>query len=111
MVFVKLQPYRQLSLKRHSYVISQVEPQVFGPCKVLQKIGTVAYQLELPVHAKIHNTFHVSQLKKHIDDKPAVPDLPVALSSHEHIILEPKSIVDTRKLQKGQRVLTQVLVK
>lgn len=35
----------------------------------------------------------------------------MALSSHGHIVLESEAIVDSRKLQKGPRVLTQVLVK
>nr|GFB27462.1 putative reverse transcriptase domain-containing protein [Tanacetum cinerariifolium] len=53
----------------------KLNPRYVGPFKVLEEIGKVAYKLELPEELSIvHNTFHVSNLKKCHADKPlAVP--------------------------------------
>ena len=46
-VFLRLQPYKQMSLKK-SKKDNKLSPNYYGPYKVLQKIGTMAYKLELP---------------------------------------------------------------
>ncbi|GJS46814.1 putative reverse transcriptase domain-containing protein [Tanacetum coccineum] len=53
----------------------KLNPRYVGPFKVLGKVGEVAYKLELPEElSRVHNTFHVSNLKKGYADEPlAVP--------------------------------------
>ena len=47
----------------------KLSPQYVGPCKVLQSVGKVVYELQLPSElASIHPVFDVSMLKKCIVD-------------------------------------------
>ena len=40
-------------------------PIYIGPFPVMARVGTVAYQLELPPElSEVHNVFHVSQLRR-----------------------------------------------
>ncbi|GKG36186.1 hypothetical protein Tco_0443864, partial [Tanacetum coccineum] len=53
----------------------KLNPRYVGPFKVLEKVGEVSYKLELLEElSRVHNTFHVSNLKKCYADEPlAVP--------------------------------------
>jgi len=62
MVFLRLQPYPQKSLKIKGP--KKLAPKFYGPYKVLQFIGPTSYKLQLPDSSKIHPVFHVSYLKK-----------------------------------------------
>lgn len=59
-------------MKGHSY--HKLNLKYFGPFPILKRVDYVAYQLQLPPSTKIHFTFYVSQLKKHISNAPAVSD-------------------------------------
>ncbi|GJZ17131.1 putative reverse transcriptase domain-containing protein [Tanacetum coccineum] len=53
----------------------KLNPRYVGPFKVLEKVKAIAYKFELPQELRrVHNTFHVSNLKKCYADEPlAVP--------------------------------------
>ena len=61
---MKLQPYRQNSLADRQY--RKLSARYFGPYRIEDRIGAVAYKLVLPTGYQIHPIFHVSQLKKRI---------------------------------------------
>jgi hypothetical protein len=67
-VYLKLRPYRQRSLTLTSY--NKLSKRYFGPYKILQKIGPIAYKLDLPSNSKLHPVFHCSLLKLHQGDIP-----------------------------------------
>ncbi|GJV60695.1 putative reverse transcriptase domain-containing protein [Tanacetum coccineum] len=54
----------------------KLNPRYVGPFRVLEKVGSVAYKLELPQElSRVHNTFHVSNIKKCYSDEPLVVPL------------------------------------
>ncbi|GJY08271.1 putative reverse transcriptase domain-containing protein [Tanacetum coccineum] len=67
-----------------------------GPFKVLEKVGAIAYKLELPQElSRVHNTFHVSNLKKCYADEPlAVPLDGLHFDDKLHFVEEPVEIMD-----------------
>ncbi|GKF72801.1 hypothetical protein Tco_0208915 [Tanacetum coccineum] len=49
----------------------KLNPKYVEPFKVLEKVGEVSYKLKLPEElTRVHNTFHVSNLKKCHTDEP-----------------------------------------
>ncbi|GJV03588.1 putative reverse transcriptase domain-containing protein [Tanacetum coccineum] len=74
----------------------KLNPRYVGPFKVLEKVGSVAYKLELPQElSRVHNTFHVSNLKKCYFDEPlAVPLEGLHVDDKLRFVEEPVEIMD-----------------
>ena len=94
MVYVKLRPYRQPSLARK--VNEKLAPRFYGPFKILEKIGPIAYKLELPATTRIHLVFHVSLLKKATGSQLVSPSIPSSLTIDMEQLVQPVSILAAR---------------
>ncbi|GKC77658.1 hypothetical protein Tco_1128432 [Tanacetum coccineum] len=74
----------------------KLNPRYIGPFKILAKVRTVAYRLELPEQlSRVHNKFHVSNLKKCLSDESLVIPLDeIHVDDNLHFIEEPVEIMD-----------------
>ncbi|GJV00333.1 putative reverse transcriptase domain-containing protein [Tanacetum coccineum] len=90
----------------------KLNPRYVGPFKVIERVGEVAYKLELPEElSRVHNTFHVSNLKKcHADEPLAVPLDGLNLDDKLHFVEEPVEIVDreVKRLKRSRIPLVKV---
>nr|GFA10994.1 putative reverse transcriptase domain-containing protein [Tanacetum cinerariifolium] len=90
----------------------KLNPRYVGPFKVLERIREVAYKLDLPEElSRVHNTFHVYNLKKsHADEPLAVPLDGLHLDDKFHFVEKPLEIVDheLKRLKRSRIPLVKV---
>jgi len=103
LVFVKLHPYRQVSLAFRNN--AKIASKYYGPYSMVDKIGTVAYKVQLPANPLIHNVFHVSQLKKLVGAATASDHCPII--DEEAAIKEPEAILDRMTVKRGNQAVTK----
>ncbi|GKC52806.1 hypothetical protein Tco_1075551, partial [Tanacetum coccineum] len=74
----------------------KLNPRYIGPFKILERIGSVAYKLELPEElSNIHSTFYISNIKKCLSDESLViPMKELRLDDKLNFIEEPVEIMD-----------------
>ncbi|KAJ0078186.1 hypothetical protein Patl1_37085 [Pistacia atlantica] len=87
----------------------KLSPRYCGPFQVLQRIGNVAYKLDLPEESRIHPVFHVSCLKKLRSHVVPSSYLPLVAASGA-LIPEPDKILQRRPKKKGNQDDVEVLI-
>nr|GEV24968.1 putative reverse transcriptase domain-containing protein [Tanacetum cinerariifolium] len=91
----------------------KLSPRYIGPFKILSKVCSVAYKLELPRELQgIHNTFHLSNLKKCLSDEDLIiPFDEVRINEKLHFIKEPVEIMEREEKQLKQSRIPIVKVR
>ncbi|GJY40508.1 putative reverse transcriptase domain-containing protein, partial [Tanacetum coccineum] len=74
----------------------KLNPRYIGPFRIIERIGPVAYRLELPQElSRVHNVFHVCNLKKSLsDDTLVIPLEEIQLDDKLNFVKEPVEIMD-----------------
>ncbi|MFS7929027.1 putative chromatin remodeling & transcriptional activation CHROMO-DOMAIN family [Helianthus anomalus] len=109
MVLLKVSPWKGVVRfgKR-----GKLNPRYIGPFKILKKIGTVAYRLELPEElSNVHNTFHVSNLKKSpTQETVVIPADEIHVNEKLQFTEEPVEVTDWKvhKTRRNRRRLVKV---
>ena len=87
----------------------KLSPRFFGPFKIIQRVGEVAYRLDLLVGSSIHLVFHVFCLKAKLGHK-TIPHLLPFVNSQGVLAFETVAILQTMSHQLHRRTITQLLV-
>eukprot|EP00253_Pinus_taeda_P029642 PITA_29642 len=72
--------YLRIKLKKISLWIgscAKMVPRFYGPFNIIERIGSISYQLALPSIGKVYDVLHVSLLKKYLKDVDHVIQLSV----------------------------------
>ncbi|XP_075475885.1 uncharacterized protein LOC142514631 [Primulina tabacum] len=108
-VFLKVSPFRgTMRFGRKG----KLAPRYIGPYAIVERIGTLAYRLDLPQSlSAIHDVFHVSMLRKYEPDPSHVlrteeVELDSSLSYVEH----PVQILDRKEKQLRNKTIPLVMV-
>ncbi|KAD6119078.1 hypothetical protein E3N88_10349 [Mikania micrantha] len=108
-VLLKVSPWKGVIRFRKR---GKLSPRFIGPFKIIARIGEVAYRLELPEELSgIHNTFHVSYLRKCLADESAyVPLEDIEIDDKLNYVEKPVAILDRKVKQLRNKSLSQVKV-
>ncbi|KAJ9553216.1 hypothetical protein OSB04_017261 [Centaurea solstitialis] len=108
-VMLKVSPWKGVI---HLGRKGKLSPRFIGPFRVTERIGAVAYRLELPVELSgVHNTFHVSNLRKCLAEPGmAIPLEDIEVDQKLNFVEEPIVVLDRkiRKLRSKEILLVKV---
>ncbi|WVZ58041.1 hypothetical protein U9M48_008353 [Paspalum notatum var. saurae] len=84
----------------------KLRPRYYGPYKIAAVINDVAYRLELPVGARIHDVFHVGLLKKFVGEPPGAPP-PLPPLHYGAVQPQPVKAIKSRVARGVHQILVQ----
>ena len=108
-VFLKISPWKGVLRfgKR-----GKINPRYIGPYEIVSKVGPIAYRLKLPPElSRIHDTFHVSMLRKYISNPShMLREQPMQLKENLTYEETPVQIVDRKEKVLRSKVIPLVKV-
>ena len=108
-VLLKVSPWKGVIRFRKR---GKLGPRYIGPYKVIARVGEVAYRLELPDELRpIHNTFHVSQLRKCVvDETSVIPLEDIVIDDKLNYVEKPIAILERKTKTLRNKVIGLVKV-
>ena len=115
-VFIKVSPLK--GVLRFGKT-NKLSPRYVGPFEILERIGSAAYQVALPpALSKIHNVFHISNLRKYVPDSNHVieydplqmqdnlsyEEIPIKILDHKEQVLHTKTIPIVKVLWRNHSI-------
>ncbi|CAA6655588.1 unnamed protein product [Spirodela intermedia] len=82
-----------------------LNPRYFGPYLIMERIGPVAYKVQLPNRSAVHPVFHISQLRKTLRKDNRSQPIPPTLSEEQEWILIPNGIKAHRSIPQDTEIL------
>jgi hypothetical protein len=86
-------------------------PRFVGPFKVVHKVSSTVYRLDLPERWQIHNAFHVALLKPYHKSDRVQPLPPPLTFQGADNVFEVERILLHRDVKRGKRTVREFLIK
>ena len=109
LVFLKVAPWKGVIRFQKR---GKLNPRYIGPFRIIERIGLVAYRLELPSElSHIHNVFHVLMLKKYVSDPSHILEAPpIELNEDLSFEVQLVDIVDQEIKELRNKVIPMVKI-
>ncbi|XP_021974683.1 uncharacterized protein LOC110869769 [Helianthus annuus] len=91
----------------------KLSPRFIGPFRIIERVGKVAYRLELPEELSgIHGTFHVSQLRKCLAEETAYIHYDdIGVDNSLNYVIRPIEILDRKVKDLRNKRIDQMKIK
>lgn len=110
LVYLKMRTFRGNADKNRK--LKKLKPRYLGPYQILERIGSVAYRLDLPHElGSIHDVFHVSALRKAVrEPELIISQPPENLEGNLSVRVEPLDILSRREAVRNGKMIQEILV-
>ncbi|XP_024516135.1 uncharacterized protein LOC112341017 [Selaginella moellendorffii] len=110
LVYIKFRPHRHTLGCRAGSRSKLTQCKLYF-VKVIERINEVAFRLALPQGCKLHDVFHVSELKLHYGPTPlSTVEVPVRSLGDQHLVV-PDKVIDVETRQLRRRTIKRYLVR